>query len=130
MAAGAERSIPEVFQEIVGNVQEILRSEVRLAKAELKQEAGAAARAAIALLIGAVLGVYALGLLLLALVYGLATVFSSWWIAALVVGVAVSLLALALLLVGSRRMRRVDPAPERTIRTVKEGLTWDRSRKP
>ncbi len=128
MAAGAERSVPEVFQEIVGNVQEILRSEVRLATAELKHEASTAARAAVMFLVGAVFAIYALGFLLLALVYGLAALFASWWIGALIVGGGLAVVAVALLGIGRGRMRTVHPAPQRTLRTVKENLEWDRSR--
>ena len=128
MAAEAERSVPQVFLDIIGNVQEILRSEVRLARTELKHEAGNAARAAVMFLVGVVVGLYALGFLLLALVYGLATLFVSGWIAAIAVGGALAVIALALLGIGRGRMRKVHPAPERTIRTVKETLDWDKSR--
>ena len=38
------RSIPEVLQDIVGNLQEIIRSEFRLAKTELKEDASRAAK--------------------------------------------------------------------------------------
>jgi Putative Actinobacterial Holin-X, holin superfamily III len=41
-----QRSVPEVLQDIVGNPQEIVRSEFRLAKTELKEEAAKAARPA------------------------------------------------------------------------------------
>jgi len=128
MATRAERSVPEVFQDIIGDVREILRSEVRLAQTELKHEAGTAARAAVMFFVGVVLGIYALGFLLLALVYGLATLLASWWIGAIIVGGGLAVIALALLGIGRGRMRRVRPAPERTIRTVKENLDWDKSR--
>ena len=39
-----QRSVPEVLQDIVGNLQEIVRSEFRLAKTELKEEASRAAK--------------------------------------------------------------------------------------
>lgn len=128
MAAGMERSVGEVFQDILGNVQEIIRSEFRLAKAEVKQEINTTARALVALVIGAVLGMYALGFLLLALVYGLAVVIASWWIAALAVGVALGLIALAFFSIGRRRMRAVEPVPQRTLGTLKENVSWDSSR--
>lgn len=128
MATEAERSVPEVFQDIVRNVQEILRSEVRLASTELKHEAGTAARAAVMFFVGVVFGIYALGFLLLALVYGLATLLASWWIGAIIVGGGLAIIALALIGIGRGRMRSVRPAPERTIRTVKENLDWDKSR--
>jgi len=128
MAAGTERSVGEVLQDIVGNVEEIVRSEVRLAKAEVKQQVSATARALVSLLIGAVIGIYALGFLLLALVYGLALVIASWWIAALAVGAALVLISIAFFSIGRQRMRALDPVPERTVRSLKESVTWDSSR--
>ncbi|SRR5579875_264273 len=125
MATGVERSVPEVLQDIVGNVQEIIRSEVRLAAAELKQQAGAAARAGVALPVGVVFGLPAPGFLLLALVYGLAVIFASWWIAALILGGGPEV---GLLGIGRGRLRTVRPATERTIRSVKESLEWGKSR--
>ncbi len=127
MTAGTERSVGQVLQDIVGNLQEIVRSEVRLAKAEVKQEVSATARALVSLMIGAVVGIYALGFLLLALVYGLAVVIASWWIAALAVGAALALIAFAFVSIGRHRMRAIDPVPERTVRTLKENVTWDSS---
>jgi uncharacterized membrane protein YqjE len=44
MGIQVQRSIPEVLQDIVGNLQEIIRSEFRLAKAELKEEASRASK--------------------------------------------------------------------------------------
>jgi Zn-dependent protease with chaperone function len=129
MASNVERPITELLQDIGGNVQEIIRSELRLARAEVRREVGSAAKAAIALIVAMICGVYAIGFLILALVYGLATLLASWWIAALIVGAALAALALVMLSVGRGRMRTIHPAPERTIRTVKENLTWDKHRK-
>jgi len=33
------RSVTEVLQDVIGNIQEMVRSEVRLAKTEIRQEA-------------------------------------------------------------------------------------------
>jgi hypothetical protein len=41
-----DRSVSDVLRDIRGNLQDIVRSEVHLAKAELKTEAGQAAKAA------------------------------------------------------------------------------------
>ena len=61
-----DRSVTNVLQDIVSNVQEIVRSEVRLAKAEIKEETGKAARAWKPLIAGGVLMLYSGGLLMLA----------------------------------------------------------------
>ncbi len=48
----ADRSVADVLQDIFRNVQEILRSEIRLAKAEIRQEATEAATAALWMTMG------------------------------------------------------------------------------
>ncbi|MCU1339606.1 MAG: hypothetical protein JWO19_5187 [Bryobacterales bacterium] len=123
MASGDNRSITGVLQDIVARVQEIIRSEIRLAKAELKEETVQAGKATAVLASGALLGIYALGLLLLACVYALALALPAW-IAALIVAVVVAAIAGVLLNRGLNTMRRVHAAPEKTIRTIKENVQW------
>jgi uncharacterized membrane protein YqjE len=73
----ADRSISSVLSDIVGNIQQIVRAEVRLAKAEVREEAVKAKRGVVLLGAGAVGFLFAVGFLLLALVYALATVWPS-----------------------------------------------------
>ena len=80
-----QRSVPELLQNIVNNLQEIIRSEFRLAKTEFKDEAGKAAKPAATFGTGLVLSFYGIGFLLLAAVYGLSTIMAGW-MAALLVG--------------------------------------------
>jgi uncharacterized membrane protein YqjE len=117
-----ERSVSDVLQDIFGNVQDIVRSEVRLARAEIKTEAGKTANAAKPLIAGAVLGFYAGGLLLIAAVYGLSIVLAPW-LAALVVSAFVAMVAAVLISAGQKRLRLVKK-PEKTIRTLKEDVQW------
>ena len=117
-----ERSVSDVLQDIFGNVQDIVRSEVRLAQAEIKTEAAKTARAAKSLIAGAVLGLYAGGVLLIAAVYGLSMVVAPW-LAALLVGAFVAVAAAILISIGQGRLRKVKK-PEKTIRSVKEDVQW------
>jgi uncharacterized protein YoxC len=71
---------------------------------------------------GAVLALYAGGLLLIALVYALAMVVQPW-IAALIVGVFVAVIAAIMISVGQGRLQKVKK-PEKTIRSVKEDVQW------
>ena len=117
-----ERSVSDVLQDIFDNVQDIVRSEVRLARAEIKTEAAKTARAAKSLIAGAVLGLYAGGVLLIAAVYGLSMVVAPW-LAALLVGAFVAVVAAILISIGQGRLRKVKK-PEKTIRSVKEDVQW------
>ena len=123
MTANGERSFSAVLEGIAGNVQGIIRSEVRLAKAEIREEAGKAGTAARVLGIGALLGLYAAGFLLLAAVHALEQVVEPW-LAALIVSVLAGTAAAILMRAGITRMKRVDPRPDRTIDTIKENIHW------
>jgi tetrahydromethanopterin S-methyltransferase subunit C len=123
MAVQTERSFAELFQDIVVNVQEIIRSEFRLAKAEVREEADKARKSVSMLGAGVVIGLYALGFLLLAAVYGLETVVPSW-LAALIVGAAIAIVATVLLSMGRNRIKQVHPVPEKTVATLKENVQW------
>ena len=118
-----ERTVPDVLHDIIGNIQEILRSEFQLAKTEIKEEASEASAPAVTLGIGVVLALYAVGLLLLALVYGLA-MHMAMWSAALLVGVSLALVAILLINWGLERLKRVNAKSERTIASLKENVLW------
>lgn len=117
------RSVPEVLQDIVGNIQEIIRSEFSLAKVEIKQEAAQAKGPAIMWLVGGALGLYALGFLLLTAIFGMATVMPIW-LAALIVGFVLTVVSAALLSAAGKRLKQVHKVPERTIETLKENVQW------
>jgi hypothetical protein len=117
------RSLSGVFQDILRDVQEIVRSEVNLAKAEIRQEASKVASSTRWVIGGAVTGLFAVLFLLWALVYAIALVWPLW-AAALVVAVILSIAAAVLLLGGIRRFKQVHPTPERTLETIKENVEW------
>jgi uncharacterized membrane protein YqjE len=118
-----ERSIGSLVNDIVGNVQEIIRSEVRLAKAEVTEELSKARRAMIWLVAGAVLATMAFGFLLLTAVYVLEHFFQPW-VAALIVALGSGAIGGALAALGASQMKRVSLPPPRTITSVQENLQW------
>ena len=118
-----QRSVPKVLQDIVGNLQEIIRSEFRLAKTELKEEASRAAKPAATFGMGLVLGFYGVGFLLLSSVYGLSTVMAGW-LAALLVGTVLAIVAIALMSSSGKKLKRVNPSPDKTIRSLEENVQW------
>jgi uncharacterized membrane protein YqjE len=115
----------EVLQDITGNIQEIIRSEFRLAKAEISEEAAKAARSSVPLAVGLVLALYAFGFILLAIVHALSAVVDAW-LASLIVGVAVLVISVILVSVGRKRFQQVKVVPEKTIGTMKENVQWAR----
>jgi uncharacterized membrane protein YqjE len=119
--AGRERPITEIFRDIVGNVQEMVRSEVRLARVEFRDEASKTARAGAMLAAGAVLGMIA-GVFVLICIAQLLDMVMPDWAAALLMAVALG--TPAAIMVSKGRQRLHMPMPEKTIENVKENVEW------
>jgi uncharacterized membrane protein YqjE len=120
---GESASFAELVQNIVADVQGLIRSEIRLAKTELKENVSTTGRASSLLVGGLVFGFYAVGFLLLTVVYALATAMPNW-LAALIVGVVVAIVAGILAMVGYQRIKQVNLKPEQTVDSVKEDVEW------
>jgi hypothetical protein len=120
-----ERSIGAVLKDIVGNVQQIIRAELRLARAEVGQEARKAKRSLMLLLVGGVIAALSLGCLLLAGVYALSIVVAPW-LAALIVGAATAGLGAAFVAAGMKQMTHVT-LPPRTAAAIEENLQWTKA---
>lgn len=116
-----ERSASDVLKDIIGNVQEMIRSEVRLAKAELREEAGKTWKGARTLLIGAGAGLFALGFVLTAVTQLLALAMPAW-LATLIVGAVLGIAAAVMVSKGRGQLR--VPTPDKTIESVKENVEW------
>jgi uncharacterized membrane protein YqjE len=119
-----ERPMAEVFRDIVGNVQEMVRSEVRLARVEIRDEASKTARAGAMLAAGAVLAMIA-GVFLLVCLAQLLDLIMPDWAAALIVALAMGIPAMILISKGRDRLK--VPMPEKTIENVKENVEWMRN---
>ena len=117
-----DRPISAVLQDIVGNVQDIIRAEVSLAKTELREQLAKARSAALLLAIGVVATIFACGIGLLALVLGLSLIMPQWG-AALVVAIALAIVSIVTLAVGLKRLRTIEAAPKTTA-TIRENVEW------
>ena len=121
------RSIGDVLKDIVDDVRQIVRAEVRLARVEIREQLGQARTGAIFVATAVVIGSMAGGLLLLAAVFALATVWPLW-AAALAVGGGLALIAGILWMTGMRRFSLMQMAPQKTIDSVKENIQWAKNR--
>ena len=114
----SERSFGELMSEVTADLSRLVRQEVELAKAELRQEAGKAGKAG-AVLAGAGFGAYMVLLFLsLALWWALSNVMDQGW-AALIVAVIWAVIAAVLYANGRSQMRKMRGLPQ-TAETVKE----------
>ena len=118
-----ERSVSDVFQDILRNLQEMVRSEIRLAKVEIRGEVKQAVSCAVWIAAGGVAAMSAWIFLLWTLAYALATRMPMW-AATLIVALVMAAAAATLIMSGLRRANRINPIPERTVESVKENLEW------
>ena len=119
----SETSIGELIGNISDDLSQLFRQEVELAKAELRQEATKAGKAAGMLGGAGFAGYLAVVLLSFAAVFGLANVMDAGW-AALIVAVIWAVVGGVLYLTGRQKLRTVDPMPRRTVDTIKEDAQW------
>ncbi|MED7930762.1 phage holin family protein [Nonomuraea sp. LP-02] len=120
-----EPTIGQLVGEIGEDISKLFRQEVALAKAEIRQEATKAGKAA-GLLGGAGFAASMTALLLtLAVMFGLGNVMDLGW-AAFIVAVIWAIAGGVMYTTGRNRMREVEPKPEQTIETLKEDAQWAR----
>jgi len=120
-------SFGRIVRDVVANVQEIIRSEVELAKNEVKEEIGELAKAGALYGVSAIAAFYAVGLVLLACVYSLATVVAPW-LATLIVAVAVAIIGGVAFAMARIHTRKISLRVEQTLETAKENIQWARNR--
>jgi Putative Actinobacterial Holin-X, holin superfamily III len=118
-----QTSIGELIGNISDDLSQLFRQEVELAKAEIKQEAAKAGKAA-GLLGGAgFAGYLAVVLLSFAAVFGLDAIMPAGW-AALIVAAIWGIIGAVLYTNGKKKLKTVDPMPRRTVDTIKEDAQW------
>ncbi|MFJ3439127.1 phage holin family protein [Streptomyces cyaneofuscatus] len=125
-APSADPSIGELVGEISEDLTQLVREEVELAKAEIKESATRAGKAAGMLAGSGYAGHLVLLMGSLAAVFGLAHVVDLAWAALIVTGFW-ALLAAVLCVVGRKRLKTVSAKPERTVETLKEDAQWARN---
>ncbi|HEY7280110.1 MAG TPA: phage holin family protein [Actinomycetota bacterium] len=126
----SDRSIRDLLRLMADEASTLARLEIDLAKAELQEKKERAMPAARTLGVAAAVGVVALAALTTAAVLGLATVIPGW-LAGLVIGIPVAVVALTLA-ASARSMLRAagPPVPEATLETLKEDVEWAKHLRP
>jgi hypothetical protein len=117
------RPLSAIVDDIIKNVREMIRAEVRLAKAEAAAEINKLMKCSIKMAAAIVLVLYAVGFLLLGAVAGLA-LFVPLWQSALFIGLILAGSAALLWWIGRRSFREFRPRLEKTAETLKENLSW------
>jgi len=123
-----ERPLGEVAKDLTSDLSLLVRQEIELARAEMAQK-GRIAAPGLGMLGGAgVVGLCAAGALTAFLVLVLAT-FLPDWVAAVIVGAALAVVAYVLAHQGKERVAEAGkPIPEQAIETTKEDVEWAKTR--
>jgi len=118
-----DTSLGDLVGRLTGDLSHLMRTELALAKAEAKEEAGRAGRGA-GMLAGAGLGAHLmLAFASLALMFGLGHWMALGW-AALIVAVLWAVVAAVLASSGRKAIKNVSPALPQTTDTLKEDAQW------
>jgi hypothetical protein len=126
-----ERSIGELFGQLTQDFSLLVRQETQLAKTEIQEKISRASRDLVSLAAGgivALIGGFALTaavILLLVDPVGLEP-----WLAALLVGALLAGGGFILLRGGMRDLKTLDPAPRRTVESIKEDIQTVKERRP
>lgn len=115
--SGAGRPLPSItdlVEQLIHDLGELVRSEGRLARAEMMQTFRRTLRGVLFIAVAGLFFLLAGIILIEALVVALATVIGPGW-AALVVGLALAVVGLVLFLAGRGSLSRATLLPERTI---------------
>jgi flagellar motor component MotA len=118
-----DRKLGELFADLSRDFSTLMRQEVELAKAELRDEATKAGKAGGMLGGAGVAGLFCLLLLSFAAAWGLANVMPAG-VAFLLIGVLYGIAAAWLFVTGRAQLRRVRAVPEETVDTLKEDVQW------
>jgi uncharacterized membrane protein len=115
MPTRADGGVQAAVHEVAEHARSLVRLEAELATLELREKASAIGAGAGLLVAAAILGLFAVGFLLATVAAALMT-FLPTWLALLIVGGALLLVAVALAAIGRAELRRgVPPVPEQAI---------------
>jgi uncharacterized membrane protein YqjE len=108
---------------ILSDLQGIVRGEVALAKAELKEDAGVIGKAAGSLAVGAMVALVGFIFLMLGVTY-LLNKSLEMWISAGIVGLALLIIGAILVMSGKNKLSAASLKPTETIDSIKEDQEW------
>ena len=120
MADQQPASLQRLVADAIRDGADLLRQELGLFKAEMAENVGLVAKGVAMFAGAAIFAVASLIWLTQALVFGLAILVGSQWLAALIVGVLLLVIAGILVMIGKSRLSAATLAPTRTVQTLKQ----------
>jgi len=117
------QSLGSMVTNLSNDLSTLMRQEMALAKAELKDEAAKAAKGAGMLAGAGYAGHLAVVFLSFTIVW-LLDLAMDIWLAALIVTVLWAIVAAVLFVTGRKNLKSVDPKPQQTVDSLKEDAQW------
>ena len=118
-----ETSLGDLFSRLSEQASALIRQEIQLAQTEMTRKATKAGRDAAVIALGGLIALGAFFSVIAALILVLAQVMEAW-LAALIVAVVLAIAAALLIQYGISKLKQIDPAPRRTIETMRENKEW------
>jgi len=117
-----KKSLGELLGELPGQLVTLVKDEIEGLKREITSRLAKLGVGAALFVVAALLGFFALAVLIAAAVLGLATVFAPW-LAALIVAGALLIIVAILVLVGVRSIKKgIPPVPEESVDSLKKDV--------
>ena len=120
---GSSDGIGAMLSGLIKDLQDLVRGEVALAKAEIKEDVSTAGKGVAAIAVAAFFGLTGFIFLMLGLTY-LLNIWMRMWIAASIVGVLLVVIAAVLGMSGKKKLSATSLKPEQTIDSLKEDQQW------
>lgn len=118
-----ERSIGELFGQLSQDMTLLVRQEVQLARAEMSDKLSRLGANLVSVIAGGFVAYVGALALVAALILGLRDLANiSPWLSALIVGAVLAIAGYAMLRRGLAELKRVDPAPRRTVENIKDDV--------
>ena len=124
MAETKDKSLGELFGDLMRETSNLVRQEVQLAKTEMTQKAAIVGKSLGLAIAGALLGLGAFGAFVATMILLLVKFGLDAWLAALIVTAVLGGLAAALALMGISAIKKASLAPKHTVETLKEDVQW------
>ena len=116
-------SIGSILSGLLSDLQGMVRGEIALARAEVKEDVSTAGKAVASLATAALLGLTGFIFLMLGATY-LLNIWMRVWIAAVIVGAVLLLVAAVLGMSAKNKLSAANMKPDQTIASVKETKEW------
>ena len=119
-----DRSLGELFSDLSQQTSELIRQEMRLAKAELSEKLSDVGKHAAMIAAAAVFGLAAMMALTAAVVLLLVRLGVTPWLAAVITAAVMGIVAFLLAQSGIVALRKKSIAPVETMHSIKETTQW------